>query len=286
MEEIEGNISTPVPNNTMYDSNHTIVATINSTADADNFRNKYNHANNYNGLKLGQIINIKYNNYTSQFIRAGFDMESNRYASDGTLYDNGYGICLIPYSNLDGGTVWNTYSNATPYINSSMHTSTLPTMASKLQSVLGNHLINRNVLLSSSIDRSFENNNTTGCCTNGYRWTTAYCTLLSLYQYTGFGMSRSNYNVGGDYEIGYDLYGIGEANYMLPLFSFDYFKYGGWASFTLRNIIYFGSVYTKTYQAFTGAPIDEHSNSTYSVGLVDLNYSHPNYYVRPMIYIR
>ena len=108
LEEIEGNISTPVPNNTMYDSNHTIVATINSTADADNFCNKYNHANNYNGLKLGQIINIKYNNYTSQFIIAGFDMESNRYASDGTLYDNGYGICLMPYSNLDGGTVWNT----------------------------------------------------------------------------------------------------------------------------------------------------------------------------------
>lgn len=268
----------------MYDSSHTIVATLNSTIDTDNFCNAYNHANSYNGLKLGQIINIKYNGYSSQFIIAGFDMESNRYASDGTLYDNGYGICLIPYYSLDGGTVWHTYNNATPYINSSMHTSTLQTMASKLQSVLGSHLVNRNVLLGSSIDRSFENNSTTGCCTNGYRWTTAYCTLLSLYQYTGFGMSRSNNGVRGDYEIKYDLYGTGEANYMLPLFSFDYFLYGDWSFFALRNIMYHGLL--QSYKVFTGSPIDEYSNSTYDIGYVDLNYSNPNYYTCPLIYIR
>ena len=251
MEDIENTTSScGILNNTMYDPDHTLISTLNSIADTNNFCNQYNHNNGYNGLKLGQRIDIKYGSSTKQFYIVGFDTESSRYASDGTLYDNGYGICLIPVSGIGVYGAWNNSSSATPYIYSSIHTSILQTISSGLQSTLGSHLVNRKVLLGSSIDRSLENN-ITGVCTNGYTWTTAYCTLMSLYQYMGCGYYyvRNDLGVSAKYDILYDIYGIGEANYQLPIFSFDYYK---WTAFGtkhwLRNIIYDNSDHI--YKAF------------------------------------
>lgn len=282
IEEIENTTSScGILNNTMYDPDHTLISTLNSVADANNFCNQYNHNNGYNGLKLGQRIDIKYGSSTKQFYIVGFDTESSRYASDGTLYDNGYGISLIPVSGIGVYGAWNNSSSATPYIYSSMHTSILQTVSSGLQSVLGSHLINRKVLLGSGIDRSLENNRT-GVCTNEYTWTTAHCTLMSLHQYMGCGYYYIKNDLGASakYDILYDTYGTGEANYQLPIFSFDYYK---WTEFgtkhCLRNIIYDNSDHI--YKSFM----------LFSIGLgikiiTTLENINSSCNIMPLIYIR
>lgn len=206
--------------NDQYDSKNTVVATFNSTSDVDNFFNQYNHNNGYNGLKLGQKIQMRTRNmptfpdntYSSWYI-AGFDCEYNHTASDGSVRNNGYGICLISARDLmiDGSyyVKWHSsYSSDTPYISSLMHTSTMAYVANNLMGILGSHLINRNVLLSSNRD-------STGAA-NGYTWTRSYATCLSVHQLFGYGLSDSNIAT---------KYDSGEANYFIPLYNYqNYFK--------------------------------------------------------------
>ena len=202
LEDIENNIpsSDSILINYNYDSSNTLITTFNSVSDVNTFCNTYNHSNNYNGLKLGQRIQINDGTYNKAWYIAGFDCEYNNVASDCTIKNNGYGICLIPTTSLMSAQ-WNTSSDISGgYISSTMHTSTLPTIANNLKNVLGDHLINRNVLLSSSV-------NTRGA--TAHAWTTSYCTLISRTQLEGF------YRV-----ISEQKYDIGEAWYQIPLFKF------------------------------------------------------------------
>lgn len=82
LEEIENNI--PLKNNSEYDPNHTLITTISSVSDANTFCNTYNHNNGYNGLKLGQRIQINDGVYNAAWIIAGFDLEAGNIAEDGT----------------------------------------------------------------------------------------------------------------------------------------------------------------------------------------------------------
>ena len=192
IDEVEDNI--PSQNSILinynYDPSNTLIATFNSFTDTNNFCNTYNHSNNYNGLKLGQRIQINDGTYNKAWYIAGFDCEYNNVASDCTIKNNGYGISLIPTTSLMSAQ-WNTSSDISGgYISSTMHTSTLPTVANNL----------KNVLLSSSA-------NTRGA--TAHTWTTSYCTLISRTQLEGFYrvMSEQKYNVG-------------EAWYQIPLFKF------------------------------------------------------------------
>lgn len=250
---------------------------------------------------MGQIIKILCENKILDFYIAGFDMEHNRYASDESLYDNGYGICLVPKSDIATSSWYNYYSSDVPYIRSIIHTSVLPTIASNLQVTLGDHLINRRVLLGSNIDKSVENDsNPFGLCINKHTWTTSHCTLMSMHQYSGYGMSAHYSSSSGDHIVDYDKYGNGEANYMLPIFGFNYFmmtKIITNDSFWLRNMIYIRSVYNVTgYSVAVGSPVryDEEDKSDIPNSTFNLNFDCPyrdygkftNYIVRPMIYIR
>ena len=133
-------------------------------------------------------------------------MESNQLAADGTTFDNGYGICLIPRTRLTEAT-WNSSNTLSgAYKSSTMHTTHLPNIVAKLQTILGSHIVQRNVLLSSSVDRSYYS--------NGYTWTTAYATLMSIGQMTGTFASYRN------------KYDDGEANYKLPIFNSKDLKTG------------------------------------------------------------
>ena len=217
MEEIEGSMYAHVPND-QYDSNHTLIARFESVSDVNNFCNNYNHTNGYNGLKLGQRINIKAQginhmsysaNYSSWYI-AGFDCEYSRQASNGSTYDNGYGICLVASDAIRfNNTIYHAWDdeNFSPYISSNMHQSILNSIGNSLKSTLGDHLINRKVLLSS-------NTNNYGS-TISYTWTTAYCTLLSLHQLIGFPPLKMC-----------SKYDTGEANYILPLYNYMNFGHG------------------------------------------------------------
>lgn len=198
IEEIEEDIQNAVDPNTICDFDYNIVATFNSLTDVNRFCNSYTHANNYNGLMIGNRIQINDGTYNKLWYIAGFDLEHNRQASDGTTYDNGYGICLVPASGLLDDKWANSSSTPTSYIDSSIHNSILPVISSNLQNILGDHLINRNVLLNSAV--------TTNGYVSSYTWTTAYCTLMDQYQIDPIGINYGS--------------GEGEATYFIPLFRF------------------------------------------------------------------
>lgn len=205
MEEIEENISNDsiaVPNTT-FDRNANLAYTISSLSDADYFCNLFNHNNGYGSLALNNRIQINDGKYNSSWIIVGFDCEHNHIASDGTLYDNGYGIVLIADSGIVHGKIWEDSYTGVPYINSLLHTQYFVDLSNNLKAVLGNHLVNRSVLLGSSINSY----------TNNYTWTTSYCNLVSEYQLKGgYGILSDSYN----------RYDTGESTYMFPHCAFTY----------------------------------------------------------------
>ena len=140
-----------------------------------------------------------------------------------------------------------------------------------LQSILGSHLINRNVLLSSSISSIDESG------ASAYKWTTAYCTLMSVCQITGsFGNHCTKYD-------------DGEANYKLPLYNFiSYYYTNDNYNYWLRNT--WGS-YGPDQGSSAGryCAYRTYTDNYYDTGkgyYVVNNTTNGSYGVRPMIYIR
>ena len=170
--------------------------------------NRFNHNNYYidndtnTMLKLGNKITINSGSNSTTWYVAGFDVEHNQTAADNTVYDNGYGIALIPTGSITT-SAWNSSGDISGgYIQSTLHVTTIPSCMSTYLSIVsdGNHLINRNVLLSSAIGDGSSK------YTYAYTWTTSYGTAMSHGQIDGtFGKS-------------YTKYDDGEANYYLPLF--------------------------------------------------------------------
>ena len=261
IEEIENNVENMIDPNTVIDFDYNLIATFNSLSDVDNFCITYNHSNNYNGLMVGNRIQINDGTYNKAWYIAGFDCEYNKQANDGTTYDNGYGICLVPEHDLLIARWYSSSTTGKSYIQSTIHTTTLPTVANNLKNVLGNHLINRNVLLSSRAS------------SDGYesalQWTTSYATLMSRDQI----------------EITADLYYSGEANYFLPLFRFmacaKYIDISVDKDFLSRNLYGMNRDNYCVYGYHWPSPPSAGWNSAYSY------YSY-NYYmgIRPLIYIR
>ena len=195
-------------------------------------------------------------------------MEHNQTAADGTVYDNGYGICMIPVFSITdssntygiswGGT--NDDSNILPYMSSNLHSYLVSTATPALQTVLGDHLVLRNVLLS---------NVCTSYIASSYVWTTAYCTAMSMKQLVGFIWTSSVYNTG-------------EANYKLPLFNYiphqtsDYSTRGIYGRNNKKNKII--AIKNGLFDGSDGLVGFDSGNT--NVGVSSLNY------VRPMIYIR
>lgn len=237
------------PNN-RYESKN--LGTWSSVSDVDTFLSRFNHDNLYKDgdteLAVGNTISFNVLSSPVKWYIAGFDLEHNQTAADGTTYDNGYGICLIPvsYINSNATTYHDNISTLNGYISSDMHTKKIPYYVPDLNKILGSHLVQRNVLLSSSKD------NSTGH-SNGYTWTTAYGTLMSVGQCTGtFASHKTKYD-------------DGEANYKLPLFDHIGIAY---QNYWLRN--YYGS------QAYY---VSYDSN-------IRTNTVNGTCYLRPMIYIR
>ena len=231
------------------------LGTWSSVSDVDTFLSRFNHGNVYKDgntkLALGNYVTIQDGTYNAIWEIAGFDLEHNQTAADGTVYDNGYGICLIPKTYATTGK-WNLENTLTgAYMSSTMHTSVIPSIHTELRYILGSHLVQRNVLLSSDIDSDWHS--------NAYTWTTSYATLMSVGQMTGtFAANRNKYD-------------DGEANYKLPLF--DHEKY--YTSSTLWTRCISGGY--GSYGAYT-----VYSNNT----LITAYNVVGTYGVRPLIYIR
>lgn len=232
------------------------MGTWSSISTVDTFFSKFNHSNAYkNGstkLSLGNYVTIQDGTYNAVWEIAGFDMEHNQIAADGTIYDNGYGICLIPQTHVTTAS-WNaSMTLAGAYKSSKMHTTNLPSIVTKLQRVLGSHIVQRNVLLSSSVDSSNHS--------NGYTWTNSYATLMSIGQMTGTFAANNN------------KYDDGEAFYKLPIFNHKDFKTG--SIFWSRGVWgYDGYYYYYTWRVSSDGSIG-HDVASNTNG------------VRPLIYLR
>ena len=249
LEDVENKIIELIPDpNTLFDSNLTLIATFNSTTSVNQFCNTYSHDNKYNGLKLGQRIQINDGTYNKAWYIAGFDCEADNIASDGTPNNNGYGICLIPSVPLTQ-SVWNIKNAPVPYINSPIHDLCNNTIYNNLKNTLGSHLINRNVLLGSSAESAGY--------TNDYTWTTAYCTLVSRSQITR----------------PYNSFDNGEANYYLPIFDYNISGLGFWLRTLSGKKVQSGDYTADHTSNFIGSMV--YSYDIYTDGNVS-----------PMIYIR
>lgn len=242
-------VDTSTPN-TRYNAQD--LGTWSSVSDVDDFLYSCCHDTGYYGAAIGSYVTINDGTYNKQWMIAGFDMEHNHQASDGNIKDNGYGICLIPMKSL-GNFKWDSNSTANGYYGSAMNKTILPTVANNLKKVLGNHLIERNVLLSNVRDSDY--------CANSYIWTTAYCTLMSAGQITGKFASNSN------------KYDDGEANYRLPLFNSQSWWLDTWA--WLRGIC--GKSYGNNYV---------YGVSISSGKRIDWNLCYNSFGLCPLIYIR
>ena len=240
--------------NSRYDSSNHIVYTINSIEDANTFCKLYSKERNYSGLSLGMCIQINDGSNNKAWKIAGFDCEHNHTASDGTIKDNGYGICLIPVEKLSTSQWDSSSTDPDPYMNSWIHAVIANGMytVNAYKTVLGDHLINRNVLLCNNIDIN------TGSVS--YTWTLDYFTLMSSYQLTGTNNPDTK------------IYDRGEANYQLPIFKFIncYFD-----SYWLRGFV---GLYSSYSHCCAEVCLDDNriwfSNTSTSYG------------VYPMIYIR
>ena len=230
--------------NTRYESKN--LGTWSTTSDVDAFMSTYTHDNNYTGLSLGNYVTIQDGTYNAVWEIAGFDKEHNQTAADGTTYDNGYGICMIPKTIVTTGE-WNTNGDTTGgYKFSTMHNTLLPSIVTTLKNVLGNHIVNRNVLLSSKF---------TDGKSSAYTWTTADATLMSVGQMTGTFASHRN------------KYDDGEANYKLPLFNYEEYKTS--SNFWSRG------VNNSNYAWYV-----------HSDGDINVNFAIRTSGVRPLIYLR
>lgn len=197
------------PPNTRYEVKN-LGTWINYT-DVDNFLNKCKHATGYYGASIGSTITIKDGTYNKKWVIVGFDCEHNKTASDGTPYDNGYGIFMIPTESLFTYKSQN-LSFDRGYINTGIHKSINNYLQSSFvnnNSILKDHLIKRRMLLSNSANVGYN--------TTGYEWTTCYGALMSVGQITGtFGANNT-------------VYDDGEANYKLPYFNFTTWQFGDYS---------------------------------------------------------
>ena len=292
--------------NGRYDASTVKTYTINSITDANQFCNTYNHDNNYskNGndkLRLGDRIQINDGTYNKAWIIAGFDMEANNIADDGRANNNGYGICLIPETYVTTAQ-WDTKSHSngyggvsslphTSYLQSTIHTSTLPTVANKLKNVLGNHLINRNVLLGSRVNLTLTPSSSQINGTNSYTWTTAYCTLMSPKQlYNEYFQHYERDDNIYDYSPNYyysNKYDDGEANYYLPIFNHKSpcIEYQYWTR-AHAGVRYRYTEDPDTTSAYYEMVWFIYQNSTVKYYMINPNWDIRDFGVRPMIYIR
>lgn len=216
------------PHNGIYRGKN--LGTFTSTAELETFLSNHEIATgNFTDLYLGDYFTIQDGTYNANWMIAGFDTEFYKgWLVDGSSdvqWINQHHITLIPRIPLFNAQMNSTNTTSGGYKGSAMHTSTLPTVVSNLQTVLGTHLLKRYALLSNAVDTTRSNMfGTAGGASSSWEWTEVYATLPSEVQIYGSTIWSSS---------GYDT---GEACMKLPVFNFiNHVQFSRW-SFWLRGV--------------------------------------------------
>ena len=209
------------PNNRYEDKK---IGECSSTLEVEYFFNKYNHANGYDGLSLGNYITINDGLYNTDWMIAGFDY----YKGKGGSTDNGYGMLIIPRTYLVGNnqSTWPMHSSNTTeggFVGSTMYNSTLPSVASQIRSLIGDHCVTISIGLTNSVNTGLSKpNGLTGAAID-IGWYSKWVTLPSEYQIFG------NSVFGNALEGGCD-------NIKIPVFNFIKHTEYARVDFWLRNV--------------------------------------------------
>jgi hypothetical protein len=216
------------PHNGIYRGKN--LGTFTSTAELETFLSNHEIATgNFTDLYLGDYFTIQDGTYNANWMIAGFDTEFYKgWLVDGSSdvqWINQHHITLIPRIPLFNAQMNSTNTTSGGYKGSAMHTSTLPTVVSNLQTVLGTHLLKRYALLSNAVDTTRSNMfGTAGGASSSWEWTEVYATLPSEVQIYGSTIWSSS---------GYDT---GEACMKLPVFNFiNHVQFSRW-DFWLRGV--------------------------------------------------
>lgn len=216
------------PHNGIYRGKN--LGTITSTAELETFLSDHEvSSGNFTDLYLGDYFTIQDGTYNANWMIAGFDTEYYKgwlaSSPNPTPYITSRHITLIPRVPLFNAQMNSTNTTSGGYKGSAMHTSTLPTVVSNLQTVLGTHLLKRYALLSTAVDTTRSNmyGNASGA-SSSWEWTEVYATLPSEMQIYGSTVWSSS---------GYDT---GEACMKLPVFNFiNHVQFSRWY-FWLRDV--------------------------------------------------
>lgn len=167
-------------------------------------------------------VTIKDGTYNAVWIVAGLDTEFGK--GDTALAQ--HHVTLIPKTYLFTARMNSTNTTVGGYYGSEMHQTTLPAVANNLKKVLGNHLLERRVLLSNSINANLSSGAGAGWqgSTNNWAWYSAFCTLMSEIQVYGSIVFSSSF------------FDVGEACYQLPIFRFANHTYQARFGFWLRAV--------------------------------------------------
>lgn len=256
--------------NTRYEVKN--LGTWSSIKDVDNFLNKCNHATGYYGATIGSYVTIKDGTYNKTWVIVGFDCEHKATAADGSIYDNGYGIFMIPTTAFFEHTVGSMKYNK-GYMHTGVHNNINKYLASSFANnngLLENHLISRRMLLSNSSSGFWTND--TVVESRGYEWTTGYGALMSAGQITGkFAANKNKYD-------------DGEANYKLPYFNFNTWQFGDYS--LLRGLAGTGyyndhnNNYDKPFYVSNGSVL----GNSFATDMSEINDKKPGIF--PLIMIR
>lgn len=164
----------------------------------------------FNDLYLGDYFKVQDGTYNVEWEIAGFDT----YYQKGDSAFTNHHIALIPKTNLLTSKM-NTNGTTGGYYNSYMHQSVIPTIDTKLATILGNHLLARRALLSNAMNKDLTSGAGAGWMgsTTGWDWYTVKSCLMSEVAVYGSKVFSSSFH------------DIGEDCERLPIFQFKGHSY-------------------------------------------------------------
>ena len=230
------------------------LGTIASVADADAFNTAHGlSAGTFDDIFVGDEITIKDGTYNAVWLVAGIDWDYNKGDTA-----SGHGILLIPKTPLYNDQMNSTNVTTGGYKGSAMHTTKLPALVTKLQTVLGSHLKKRRVIISNSVNASIASMAGEGWtgASNGWEWVDTYAVLPSEVEVYGSTVFSSSFR------------DVGEACQKLPIFNFINPVYFSRWLFWLRAVA--GSAYF-CHVSYDGTAHASNASNSYGV--------------RPLIYL-
>ncbi|WP_051533389.1 hypothetical protein [Anaerovibrio sp. RM50] len=149
----------------------------------------------FTDLYLGDYFTIQDGTYNKEWEIAGFDHYLHKGDTDFATHH----LVLIPKTNLFTAGMNDSNTTANGYAGSKMHTTHIPTINTKLATVLGNHLLTRRELLTTSMSTSLASMAGAGQtgASNNWAWSDVKAVLpneVEIYGCTA--LSSSFYDVG------------------------------------------------------------------------------------------